>query len=1494
MNGNSFQEKLKELYKERIQILIQYNAEEELKSIHALYEKYRKQRPNEAINEQLKKSNTHYLKYMRLTKKINEMKAAFCSETDSLSLESLEDTICSNTTLDINSDSNDSISNILNTIVSPVSEDLSNEEEYEVEEDHCVLQCANCKRRQNVELIESFGDNDNDCPYRMKFSFINSTEIRNRKFKHPDIENNDRDVEYPLCFECEQYLTLEDKYQTEQYCWPSFICCFLSNPACHDVYGSNIWRLLAREFRMWWLSYCQSYFPDVYGYITLDDPEPVFDDLTIKIKKWNENIDSATLPNLASACNEMIMPTIMCPWGCSVFIHKIGSLPLDITIQRFIQQVELVLIDPKKLPLIQWCRDDFTRLENDNDTWLMNPAWKIRPSIAFIKGIPRVLTCLDHNGGNSNRMIHTCRWKHALPCNQPDQIAQVVTQSRTVKKTKASSYSTEWQMFEQRGYFSGLDTCNHTEFGHFDRHSILRHEIENKAIANRSDVAFHLDSLVEENIISSETAKIMKESSTVYNDTNNLRQYFAGATFVPLKAAIAFQQDLLDKTIEVTIPSRNMLEDGLKLRFNRYWPKILYPCHQSSYFGCQPILVPSFRGGIENKRLWQIVTCLTQVEKVWENCIATIKNSNMWFGWVVTYITRNCLNVNGRQSLKDPFRLNEIKTIDKIREKLPSNWSIINLIRSIGFHCIEMDSFSKEEIEYLVADESNFDQDVLILASKEPAYNNIMNALDYMEILKYNNEMILELRCIIASHTRDSGNGWDGEIFTRHGDGMKKYWYQHRNSQVPLKKNVFKHIKFEHEYIFIYVLKNNTDLTALRNEYIKLLGGQFHIQCNVHKQPLVASYNKEMKCQCGKKAIYECPKVNCRTCICKICFKEFDSSRINYIQSPNDADNNDDDHSSTSRRRDDYDEQSTQSQNELDEEHLANFVTRSEPNECLVDDTLLLSDNNNENENEFLSPVDFMPTTNSGEIATEVQEKVNYGFKFSGCNILNSVGSLLTRSTYDMKSNRYVNHQIQKLCSVSKCKSIPLIYAEGMLFPSIHWKCARDKCSILGAIPSSLLNGNITKDGFASIDQHIRTRLTCPSTTTCSDPRYITHCYDVIANMLATHHDTRLIIERGLTVSNDKKKNLQVRGTNDSAILGSVDSKQMVKNLCTSQKYVKWSYFLTFTANHTRHFGLKIIREWINSKGWTDTYPDYKLLNEFDQREIDKAVIQASSGLILRIWEEVSQLFLQYLTESEHSPWKKVAAMFARREYQSESGNVAHSHIILAVDEDQLSDEELEFVNNLAVGSIFDVVKCDDVEDYIKRGIIEHPDDIDDLVTNAALFLSHTCSDRCKVKCSDGSLRCRVPNYMRMTKDNTKQSFCDINIQISDECWSRLHQIGLANTILDNNGDRNKFKSSLDYFHAKRWIPPVAPGEGFISPYEKETFAVCQSMQNMQRLDQAGGCCKYTCKYIAKIDKQNYIKVSMNKKKKGALETNSTYLHNTKIVSSDIQQEKEK
>ena len=78
-----------------------------------------------------------------------------------------------------------------------------------------------------------------------------------------------------------------------------------------------------------------------------------------------------------------------------------------------------------------------------------------------------------------------------------------------------------------------------------------------------------------------------------------------------------------------------------------------------------------------------------------------------------------------------------------------------------------------------------------------------------------------------------------------------------------------------------------------------------------------------------------------------------------------------------------------------------------------------------------------------------------------------------------------------------------------------------------------------------------------------------------MSNMETSQCDTRLVIKTGLTVWKDKYGSLDVRNVNDSTLLGSVDSKQMMKNLCTSQKFIKWDNILTFTANQSSHFGLK-------------------------------------------------------------------------------------------------------------------------------------------------------------------------------------------------------------------------------------------------------------------------------------------------------------------------------
>ena len=62
-------------------------------------------------------------------------------------------------------------------------------------------------------------------------------------------------------------------------------------------------------------------------------------------------------------------------------------------------------------------------------------------------------------------------------------------------------------------------------------------------------------------------------------------------------------------------------------------------------------------------------------------------------------------------------------------------------------------------------------------------------------------------------------------------------------------------------------------------------------------------------------------------------------------------------------------------------------------------------------------------------------------------------------------------------------------------------------------------------------------------------------------------------------------------------------------------------------------------------------------------------------------------------------------------------------------------------------------------------------------------------------------------------------------------------------------------------------------------------------MQNVQRLTGAGRYSKYICKYIAKIDEQNYVIIEVDGK--GRLVSKATFLHNTKVSSSKNAQDSE-
>ena len=112
-----------------------------------------------------------------------------------------------------------------------------------------------------------------------------------------------------------------------------------------------------------------------------------------------------------------------------------------------------------------------------------------------------------------------------------------------------------------------------------------------------------------------------------------------------------------------------------------------------------------------------------------------------------------------------------------------------------------------------------------------------------------------------------------------------------------------------------------------------------------------------------------------------------------------------------------------------------------------------------------------------------------------------------------------------------------------MILPSIYCKAVDKYCSIIGDILSSMMNWSIEQDGCAPIQQHIRAILTNHLLSASTYPRYVSYYFDVMSNWSATHNDTKMIINRDLTIADYKYGGLGVRGKGDSSFLGSVDSK---------------------------------------------------------------------------------------------------------------------------------------------------------------------------------------------------------------------------------------------------------------------------------------------------------------------------------------------------------------
>lgn len=882
-----------------------------------------------------------------------------------------------------------------------------------------------------------------------------------------------------------------------------------------------------------------------------------------------------------------------------------------------------------------------------------------------------------------------------LPPKESDQLCQCVIKSRTVKSSRKCIYSNSFQMHEQRGTFNGLDTCSVTNYGKFDSSSILLQQVQDLSLYGRPDLNAHLSVLVTEKAVSQYTAKNIRENSKATMENLCLVKYCKGSTFVPQDIAIDLKSENLIEEANFIEDNNILVGESRTKGFRPLWPKHCYPCQIYDAYGCQFSTIPALtltkkhnRIPIEKVRFtWEMSTLLVVTPKLWKILSQSELRSSRCHGWMLVFLTRKSFQKlkKRQQDQRDPFKKNQVN----------NSCQIISKLENETYDSVFTDF---EAILHI--------RTISLLSSRDPTKHKIIIISNVS--LHNDDNVILDLRDyeltgLISTYeittNRNTTCKFDGEVYCRHGGHHSGWWYKKRNmkrfihSRFP---EVFCHSK---KYTLVYCKKEIIDHKSLKHDFLKYLGGKSHILCRKHNLPMIASTSRNQKCKCGKKEYFCCSDVTCNCRICKVCADSMEENRINFVdcEAENDDDVaaeirvNDDDNSIGSEDYDweDVDENYYEENEHNIEKKKSDYVTDS--NEDIHNEDINDSDDESDDEFEVL-----FPTTNATDCGVEVYEdnalRRNQVY-VTGHVIMNQCGSLLaSRKNCTMKPSSVQQNFIHRICSTSFGRSIPLLYPEATLFPSVFYKSSTDG-AILGAIPATILSEDITHFGFATLKDHIVTRLTTMSSLTSTNPRYIAHSYDCLVNLAANHCDTRVILNRGMIVDEKSKHGLGLRGKNDNKLIESMDSKQIVRNLCASMSYLPKDYFLTFTCNQKQHFGVSKIKNWLDEEEWKKNYNNFESLTWWQKKEIEEAILQSSSSLFLRNWQETCLLFLKYLTTSTSSPFKKIKSVFLRNEYQKDIGNLSHIHMIIQIDWDLLNPDEVKEVKDLIRANVMDIVR---------------------------------------------------------------------------------------------------------------------------------------------------------------------------------------------------------
>ena len=150
----------------------------------------------------------------------------------------------------------------------------------------------------------------------------------------------------------------------------------------------------------------------------------------------------------------------------------------------------------------------------------------------------------------------------------------------------------------------------------------------------------------------------------------------------------------------------------------------------------------------------------------------------------------------------------------------------------------------------------------------------------------------------------------------------------------------------------------------------------------------------------------------------------------------------------------------------------------------------------------------------------------------------------------------------------------------------------------------------------------------------------------------------------------------------------------MAMNLSSSQKYINYTWFLTFTLNFSLHPGLSHLHNWKESIQWTEKIKDYDKLSPQQKSEIKKGIQHAYGYRIYDNWNAVKYLLLKHIKQ-HLSILGTVTVILGHDEYQKTVGNLNHDHVILAIEKRTANNNSEKYIQDLIRTSVMELIRTD-------------------------------------------------------------------------------------------------------------------------------------------------------------------------------------------------------